>query len=129
MYTGLHHLHMTCAVLSVGFFVIRGIWMMLDHPALQAKFTRIAPHVIDTFLLASAVGLMFVIGQYPGIDHWLTVKLVALLVYIALGMVAIKRGKTKSQRIIAFFAALVVFGFILSVAITRQPTGFLHSLM
>lgn len=101
--------------------------MLTDSSMLAYKFTKIAPHVIDTLLLGSAITLLFIIGQYPFINHWLTAKLIGLVVYIVLGTIAIKRGKTKGQRSVALVAALITFGYILSVAIRRDPMGFLGS--
>jgi uncharacterized membrane protein SirB2 len=99
--------------------------MLTNNGMLAHKFTKIAPHVIDTLLLGSAITLLFIIGQYPFVNHWLTAKIIALVAYILLGTIAIKRGKTKTQRSIALVAALVTFGYILSVAISRNPMGFL----
>jgi uncharacterized membrane protein SirB2 len=78
---------------------------------------------VDTVLLASAIVLTIIIGQYPFVDGWLTVKLIALGVYIALGMIALKRGRTKTIRAAAFVAAVLVFVFIVSVALTHNPYG------
>ena len=99
--------------------------MINESAMLQAKWVRISPHVIDTVLLLAAIGLMVVTSQYPGGADWLTVKIVALLAYIGLGVFALKRGKTKQIRILFFVAALVTFGFMVSVAFTRSPMGFM----
>ena len=121
MYMALKHLHMTFAGLSIGLFVLRGIWMFADSPRLNAKLTRIVPHVVDTVLLASAVGLMFVIHQYPFAQGWLTAKLLGLVLYIVLGTIALKRGSKKTIRGIAFFAAVAVFVWIFMTATMRMP--------
>jgi uncharacterized membrane protein SirB2 len=121
MYAALKHLHMTSAGLSIALFVLRGIWMFADSPRLQSKFARIVPHVIDTVLLASAIGLMFVIHQYPFVHGWLTAKLFGLVLYILLGVVALKRGPTKTVRGLAFFAAVAVFVWIFMTATMRWP--------
>lgn len=99
--------------------------MMTDSSLLQLRVVRILPHVIDTVLLLAAIALTFLINQFPIVSHWLTVKLVALIVYISLGMVALRLGKTKTQRIVAFFLALIVFSFIVSVAYYHHPLGIL----
>lgn len=117
--------HITCAALSIILFTLRGIWMMTDSSLLQLRVVRILPHVIDTVLLLAAIALTFLINQFPIVSHWLTVKLVALIVYISLGMVALRLGKTKTQRIVAFFLALIVFSFIVSVAYYHHPLGIL----
>lgn len=117
--------HLSMIALSGGFFVLRGIWMMIGSTLLQAKPVRILPHIIDTLLLISAFVLAYQIRAYPFTDHWLTAKLLALVAYIVLGMFALKRAKTKQGRIVAFVAALAVFVYIVSVAFSKNPMGFL----
>lgn len=117
-------IHVLCALASICFFITRGVWMFTSSALLQRKFVRIAPHVIDTLLLIAALILCIMIGQYPFVDGWLTVKFIALFVYIGLGVVALRAGKTKSIRATAFIAAILVFAFIVSVAVTRNPLGF-----
>ena len=119
------HVHVTCAALSLAFFVVRGVWMMRGSPLLDARPVRIAPHVVDTVLLASAIVLAVLIGNAPLTHAWLTAKVLGLVAYIALGTIALKRGRTRSVRITAFVAALVVFGYIVSVAVTKTPAGYL----
>jgi uncharacterized membrane protein SirB2 len=81
---------------------------------------RVVPHLNDTLLLAAAIWMTVVIHQYPGTHAWLTAKVAGLLVYIALGMVALKRGKTRRVRIAAWVAAQAVFFYIVAVALTRS---------
>jgi len=123
-YLSLKHFHMGCAALSGSLFLLRGIWMLRASPLLQATWVRIAPHVVDTLLLASAIGLAVWSHQYPGQQPWLTAKVLALLGYIVLGSVALKRGRTKGQRQAAFSAALALFAYIVMVAVTKRPFPF-----
>lgn len=120
-YYALKHIHMTFAVLSGVLFLVRGLWMLADSGYLQRRWVKIAPHVIDTLLLASAVGLAVWSSQYPGQSPWLTAKLVALVAYIGLGTVALKRGRTRAVRTLAFVGALACFAYILAVAVTKNP--------
>jgi uncharacterized membrane protein SirB2 len=119
-YLAIKHFHITFALLSGSFFMLRGFWMLLDSPLLQQRWVRVAPHVVDTLLLASALVLVFWSGQYPFVQPWLTAKVIALIAYIVLGAIALKRGKTKGARAFAFFAALATFAYIVAVALTRQ---------
>lgn len=123
-YFALKHLHMTLAVLSGALFLLRGLWMLAGSPRLEQRWVRVAPHVIDTLLLASAVGLAVWSGQYPGQAPWLSAKVAALVAYIGLGTVALKRGRTRQVRALAFAGALACFGYILAVALTRNPLVF-----
>ena len=114
-------LHMACALLSITGFFARGLLMIKDSPLLQARFVKIAPHIIDTVLLVSAIILATQWGLAALQMPWLLAKIVALIVYILLGMVALRRGRTKSARVVAWLAALVVFAYIVSVAVTKNP--------
>ncbi|MBS1222121.1 MAG: Invasion expression up-regulator, SirB [Proteobacteria bacterium] len=125
-YLALKHLHLTAVILSFALFALRGLWMLADSPYLQRRWVRIVPHLIDTVLLASAIGLTLILQQYPFVDGWLTAKVLALMVYIILGSIALKRGPTRPIRAAAWVAALATFGYIASVALTRSPLGFLN---
>ena len=94
--------------------------MMLNSPMLAHRWVRVAPHVVDTVLLASAIALAVMVGQYPLVDDWLTAKVLGLVVYIVLGMIALKRGRTRAARITAFCSALLVFAYIVAVAVTKS---------
>lgn len=119
-YLTVKHLHMTSAVLSGMLFLLRGFWMMRESPMLRRRWVKVLPHVVDTVLLGSAVTLAVWSSQYPFAQGWLTAKVLALAVYIALGSVALKRGRTRRVRIAAFAAAAAVFLYIVRVALTRQ---------
>jgi uncharacterized membrane protein SirB2 len=90
---------------------------------LAQRWVKVLPHVVDTVLLLSGAWLAFQLGS--GVRGWLTAKLVGLVLYIALGMLALRRGRTRAVRIGAAVAAVVVFAWIVSVAITKSPLGFL----
>lgn len=120
-YLAVKHLHMTFAALSGMLFLLRGVLMLQDSALLQQRWAKIVPHAIDTVLLASALVMVFWSAQYPFVEGWLTAKVLALIAYILLGTIALKRGKTKQVRLAAFLAALAVFAYIVKVALTRQP--------
>ena len=124
-YLALKHLHLTAVVLSFALFVLRGLWMLVESPQLQRRWVRIVPHLIDTVLLVSAIGLTLILQQYPFVNGWLTAKVLALIAYIILGSIALKRGPTQRIRAAAWIAALATFGYIASVALTHSPLGFL----
>jgi uncharacterized membrane protein SirB2 len=114
-------IHVSCVILTFILFFIRGVWMIADSGILQRKWTRRVPPVIDTILLASAIFLSVTIHQYPFVHAWLTAKVVALFLYIGLGMLALTYGKTKAARIGAWVAAQFCFFYIVAVAITKNP--------
>ncbi len=120
-YASLKIVHVSCVAASYALFVVRGIWMMRESSHLQHRWVRIVPHLVDTLLLASAVALAVMSHQYPLANGWLTAKVAGLLIYIGLGTVALKRGRTRRVRVTAWFAAQAVLFYIVAVAITRQP--------
>ena len=117
-------IHISCVVLSGSLFAGRGVWVVTTRRALW-RWLRIVPHVIDTVLLASGLGLALLIHQYPFFNSdWLTAKMIGLVVYIGLGMTVFRSGATRRGRAVAGLAALLVFAYIVSVATSKQPAGF-----
>ena len=113
--------HITAAAVSYILFVVRGVWMIVDSPRLRQRWVRIVPHVNDTLLLAAAIWMSVLIHQYPGTHGWLTAKVAGLLLYVGLGLVGLKYGKTRRIRIAAWIAAQAAFFYIVAVAFTRKP--------
>jgi uncharacterized membrane protein SirB2 len=116
--------HELCALTSFTLFAVRGVWMLRDSPQLSRRWVKILPHAIDTLLLGSAIALTLMLHQYPLTDAWLSAKVVGLLVYIGLGLVALRYGRTWGVRAAAWIGALAVFLYIVSVALRHDPLGF-----
>lgn len=115
-YLVLKHIHATAAVVSIAGFVLRYAWMIAGSPRLQARAAKVLPHIVDTVLLASAILLAVQAGIAPWSVGWLGFKVVALLAYIVLGTIALKRGRTRASRIGAGAAAIAIFAAIVWVA-------------
>lgn len=120
-YLILKSLHIGCAAISYALFFLRGIWSLNGSSLMRQRWIRIAPHIVDTLLLTSAIVLAYSIEQYPFIDAWLTAKFLALLLYIVLGSIALKYAKNKTVRVFFWLAAQAVFGYIVLVAINHKP--------
>ena len=116
-------LHVGAVALSITGFAARGALMLRGSRLLEARFVRVAPHVVDTVLLASALWLAWLIGQYPFVAGWLTAKVLGLLAYVALGTVALRRGRSLRVRAAAFAAALATVAYIVCVALTHDARG------
>ncbi len=129
LYLAIKHLHITCVVLSITGFCLRGfLHLNKSAPAqrlIGRRWLRIVPHVNDAILLAAAIALTVLIGQYPFLDAWLTAKVFGLIAYIILGALALQAGRSPQLRIVAGLAAMIVFGWIVSVALAKDPLGFL----
>jgi uncharacterized membrane protein SirB2 len=115
------NIHVTCVVITISFFIIRGLWVLFDSKLQNQQWPRKLAPVIDTLLLASAITFAVQIQQYPIVNSWLSAKVIGMILYIGLGAVALKYGKTKRIKIMAFAASLFVFAYIVSVALTKNP--------
>lgn len=127
--TLIKHLHMACAALSFTGFFIRGLWMLQESPRLRQRWVKIAPHTVDALLLVSAIILAVGYHFSPLNQPWLATKIIALLVYIGLGMVALRFGRTLKIRALAWAAGLMTFVHIVGAAITKSSFGFFSLVM
>ena len=109
--------------------MVRWTWMISGSALLQHRLARTLPHIVDTLFLATGIWLTFTISQYPFTDAWLSAKLAGLAAYIVLGSLALKRAVTLRARRLAFVAALLVFGWIVTVARLKTAWGFLQFLL
>ena len=125
MYTTLKLVHMTAATLTITGFILRGLWMLSGSSNLQHPLVRILPHVIDTVFLLAGIGLIMTLHLPVLQTGWLQIKIAALLVYIVLGTIALKRGKTKRIRSIAFVLALLTFAYVVGVALSKSATSWI----
>jgi uncharacterized membrane protein SirB2 len=128
LYQAVKQLHITCVILSGCGFFLRGLLMLRGSPWLGSRWARIVPDTVDSLLLASALTLAVLLGQYPFVDAWLTAKVLGLLLYIGLGMLALRQRAARGVRVAAWLAALTVFAYIVSVALSKNAAGFLASL-
>jgi uncharacterized membrane protein SirB2 len=122
-YLTLRHAHIALAILSVSLFTVRGCLMLAQSSLTNSAWVRYPSYLIDTLLLTLALMLMTVIHQYPFTTDWLTVKVTLLVVYVLLGSIALKRGRTRRIQIAAFVAALLTVGFLVTVARAHHPLG------
>ncbi len=120
----LKYIHMSAVLLSFTGFVLRAGWMLADSPMLKNRWVRVLPHIIDSVLLVSALWLVYLMSLPLLQTDWLLAKIIALLVYIGLGTLALKRARTKAQRLVFSVLALVVFLYIVSVAMSKSVYGF-----
>lgn len=115
-------LHVTCVVISITLFSVRGGLAWAAWPWRQVGVLRWLPHVVDTLLLSSAIWLAWRVGQYPLVDTWLTAKVVMLLVYIGLGRQALQACTPARHRPVYFLGALLSVAYIVGVALTHSAT-------
>ncbi len=114
------HLHVTSVVASYALFFLRGFWSLRASYIMRSRWVKIVPHVVDTALLGSAIALAWQMGISPLNTPWLLAKIVALLVYVGLGFVAIDFARRYYVRLAFWLAAQAVFFYIVAVALTKK---------
>jgi len=117
----MRNLHQLFAILTISGFVLRAYWSMTASPLLSHRITRIAPHIVDTLFLISGIILVVQLRLPVLQSDWLLAKIAGLVLYIVFGTFALKRGKTRQIRGIAFVGALLAFAYVVNTAITKSP--------
>lgn len=125
LYLSLLQLHRACVTLSLLLFIARGLGIAALHDWPMRRAWRYCSVAIDVLLLISGVSLWLLLAYHPLRQAWLGTKLALLAVYIVLGSYALKRGRSRSQRLAYFVAALGVVGWMLGIALTKHPLGWL----
>lgn len=123
MYHALKHTHLLFIALSLLLFVFRFGLLMVNSQWLNKKWLKIVPHVVDTFLLATGVALVWVTGFFPFTANtlWMTEKITCVFAYIALGFVALQYSHGTLFRLFAFLGALGWLYAAAKLAITKTP--------
>lgn len=122
-YFTLKTVHMTAAALSIAGFTVRYAWMITGSPLRALRIVKVVPHIVDTVLLVSAVALAMQLGVAPWNAGWLAYKTIALFVYVGLGMVALRYGRTRRARIAIGALAIALFASIVWVAHYKSLLG------
>lgn len=122
-------LHIAMVACSGSLFLLRGLLVQLGRPGVaMAPPVRYLSYAIDTTLLTAALMLLTILPHGMFANGWLTVKLVLVVVYVILGTLALKRGRTPRTRIVAYVAALLVFAFVITIARAHHPLGIFFTL-
>jgi len=122
-YYWIRQLHIATVVFNICFFSLRFYWM-LCHPALvQKRWVRRLSQFNDTMLLTAGIAMAVMSRQYPFDAPWLTAKLLVLILYILLGTMALRLGRSRRERIVYGLLALLSAGYIVSVALSRTPAS------
>lgn len=123
-------LHIAMVVCSGSLFLLRGLLVQVGRQGFaMAAPVRWLSYAIDTTLLTAALILLTILPHGMFANGWLTVKLVLVVVYVVLGTIALKRGRTPRARTIAYLAALLVFAFIITIARAHNPLGIFFTLL
>jgi len=128
LYPQVRWTHISLVLTSGTLFAARGVGVLLGAQWSMALAVRRLSYSIDTGLLSAAMLLLYLLGINPFSVAWLSTKIALLLVYIVLGTLALKRARTPRVRLLCFVAALLCYGFMLTVALAHHPLGLFAAL-
>lgn len=109
-YALIKNIHIGLALLSGSLFALRGLWVLLagSGQGLQKTVNRLS-YVVDSCLLLAALLLLSALNFTPLSAAWLQAKLVLLLLYVLLGVLAFRAKYGITVRWLAYCAALLCF--------------------
>ena len=119
LYAALKHLHIGLVSLSIALFVLRFFWRWRASPRLQSRWIKITPHLVDTLLLLSAIGMLLLVWGNPFALPWLRYKIILLCAYIVLGSLALKRAQSRPAQALAFALALLCLAAMVTLALFK----------
>lgn len=128
LYALIKTVHVAAVLLSGGLFLARGSLVLAGRTRL-AMFApvRYASYGIDTVLLTAALMLVSTLPAAMFANHWLSLKLALLVVYVALGTLALRRAATPQGRRLSFICALAVYMAMIGIAHAHHPLGWLRT--
>ena len=124
-YPQIRSVHILAVCLSGGLYALRGLGVLAGMRWPQVAFVRYLSYSIDTVLLTAALMLVTILPGALFANGWLTAKLVLLVVYVVLGVFALRRGRSPTIRAVCYVAALLVFATIFGIARYHHPLGWL----
>ena len=122
-YPQIREVHILAASTSGGLFALRGACAIAGMRWPRAAPVRYASYAIDTTLLTAALMLVTILPHGMFANGWLTAKLVLVFAYVVLGVLAMRRGRTRRIRAACYIAALAAFGLVVGIARMHQPLG------
>jgi uncharacterized membrane protein SirB2 len=111
---------MTLAVISILLFTIRFAWTLLNSGMLAKKWVKIAPHVIDTFLLLLGIMMAMKLAINPMEQLWLAEKILAVIAYIFTGYYTLKLARNRAMQIFGYLGAMGWVVLAVKIAMTKE---------
>ena len=124
-YSLLKSVHITAVVVTGVGFAVRGGAILTGAGWVHGRIAKTLPHVVDSLLLATALAMVATSGLNPFATPWILAKLVGLLAYIGLGMVVMRPRFGRTKRTLCGLLALTVLVWMASVAVLKNPSGFI----
>lgn len=127
-YPQIKHAHMGLALTSGALFALRGAALLAGMRWPKAAVVRYVSYTIDTALLTAAMMLLTILPGALYANGWLATKVVLIVVYVVLGILAFGDRRSRRARVMCYVAALLTFGQIYCIARAHHPLGLFYLL-
>ena len=124
-YPQIKQFHVFVALLSGLLFAVRGAFALAGARWPRALPVKWLSYAVDTTLLTAAMMLLTILPAAMFANGWLLAKVALVVVYVVLGVFAMRSGRTQRTRAICYVAALLVFATIYGIARAHHPLGVL----
>jgi len=124
-YPQIKQFHILLALLSGAIFALRGAFALAGMRWPQALPVKWLSYTIDTCLLTAALMLLTILPWAMFANGWLLTKIVLIVVYVVLGVFAMRPGRRQRTRALCYAVALLVFATIYGIARAHHPLGWL----
>ena len=124
-YPQIRYVHILAVTLSGCLFAVRGLAVLMGMRWPLWGPVRYLSWTIDTVLLTAALMLLTILPGALFANGWLTLKLLLVVVYVVLGVFALKRASTRRRKAIFYVLALATFLAIVGIARMHSPWGWL----
>ncbi|HSC84072.1 MAG TPA: SirB2 family protein [Pseudomonas sp.] len=125
-YPGIKLVHVAAIMSSGTLFAVRGAAVLAGKEWAVSAPARYLSYAVDIVLLTAALLLLTILPGALFANGWLIVKVVLLVCYILLGILAFRSPWGIKSRRIFYIGALLVYLQIYSIARAHHPLGMLH---
>ncbi|WP_130619657.1 SirB2 family protein [Dyella amyloliquefaciens] len=126
-YPQIKWLHIACIIASGTLFALRGLLVQAGRGELaQWAPLRWLSYAIDTTLITAAMMLLTILPRGMFANGWLTTKLVLVVTYVTLGVLAMRRSGSPALRHLSYAAAVLTYITIIGIARAHHPLGWLY---
>ena len=122
-YPQIKQFHIFIAMLSGTLFALRGAFVLAGARWPQALPVKWLSYAVDTSLLTAALMLLTILPWAMFANGWLLVKIVLIVAYVVLGVMAMRPQRNRRSRAIYYVLALLTFVAIYVTARTHNPLG------
>ena len=127
-YPQIKTVHLWLAIASGAVFAVRGLFALLGMRWPRWLLVKWASYTIDTALLTAAAMLFTILPAGMFANGWLALKVVLVVAYIVLGILAMRTSLTTPRRAAFYLAALAVYAQVYGIARAHHPAGWLAPL-